>query len=193
MILPIRVFGDPALRQTTEPVEHDSDELQALLDDMIETMRSANGIGLAAPQVGRSERLFVIDLAPMAAELEEEGETIPPQPMILINPEIEHASRATCRMEEGCLSIPDVREMVQRPETVRLRYLDRDLEEQQIEAEGFLARVLQHEHDHLDGVLFTDYLSAFRKRLLKRQLRAMKEGNAEADYPLASDAEHAPA
>lgn len=193
MILPIRVFGDPALRQSTEPVEHDSEELQTLIDDMIETMRGASGIGLAAPQVGRSERLFVIDLAPMAEELKEEGETVPLQPMVFINPEIIGETDEECRMEEGCLSIPDVREMVDRPEAVRLRYLDRDFEEREVEAEGFLARVLQHEYDHLEGVLFTDYLSAFRKRLLKRQLQNMKEGEVEADYPLITDAEHAPA
>ena len=184
MILPIHVFGDPALRAETEAVTEDSDELQALIDDMIETMRGAAGIGLAAPQVGRSERLFVLDLDPLEEEVEEE---LPPQPMVLINPEILWRSEQECDFEEGCLSIPDILEMVTRPERVRIRFRDRNFEEQEIEAGDMLARVIQHEYDHLEGVLFTDYLSAFRRRLLRRRLREMKEGKAEADYALATD------
>jgi len=184
MILPIYLYGHDALRQEAEPVEENSDELQALIDNMIETMRNAAGIGLAAPQVGRTERLFVIDVTPMAAEMEEDGEPVPPQPMVLINPEIVEEGATTVDMEEGCLSIPEVREVVSRPERVRMRYLDRNFETQAIEAGSILARVLQHELDHLDGVLFTDYLSSFRKRLLRRSLRQMTEGDVTADYPL---------
>jgi peptide deformylase len=184
MVLPIYLYGHDALRQETEPVEENSDELQALIDNMIETMRNAAGIGLAAPQVGRSERLFVIDVTPMAAEMEEDGEPVPSQPMVLINPEIVEEGDTAVDMEEGCLSIPEVREVVSRPERVRMRYRDRDFERQEIEAGSILARVLQHELDHLDGVLFTDYLSSFRKRLLRRSLRQMTEGDVTADYPL---------
>jgi peptide deformylase len=184
MVLPIYLYGHDALRQETEPVEENSDELQALIDNMIETMRNAAGIGLAAPQVGRSERLFVIDVTPMATEMEEDGEPVPPQPMVLINPEIVEEGDTAVDMEEGCLSIPEVREVVSRPERVRMRYRDRDFERQEIEAGSILARVLQHELDHLDGVLFTDYLSSFRKRLLRRSLRQMTEGDVTADYPL---------
>jgi len=184
MILPIYVYGHEALREETDPVEENTDELQTLIDDMIETMRNAAGIGLAAPQVGRTERIFVVDLTPMADEMAEAGEPLPPQPMVLINPEIVEESDATVDLEEGCLSIPEVREAVTRPERVQMRYLDRDFEEQEIEAGHMLARVLQHERDHLDGVLFTDYLSSFRKRLLRRSLREMVEGDVEADYPL---------
>lgn len=184
MVLPIYLYGHDALRQEAVPVEENSDELQALIDNMIETMRNAAGIGLAAPQVGRSERLFVIDVTAMAAEMEEDGEPVPPQPMVLINPEIVAEGETSTDMEEGCLSIPEVREVVTRPERVRMRYRDRNFEEQEIEAGSILARVLQHELDHLDGVLFTDYLSSFRKRLLRRSLRQMTEGDVEADYPL---------
>ena len=184
MILPIYVYGHEALREETEPVEENSDELQALIDNMLETMRNAAGIGLAAPQVGRTERLFVIDVTPMATEMKEDGEPIPEQPMVCINPEIVAESEATTDMEEGCLSIPEVREAVTRPERIRLRYLDREFEEQEMEVGSVLARVLQHENDHLDGVLFTDYLSSFRKRLLRRPLREMVNGEVEADYPL---------
>lgn len=189
MILPIYVYGHDALRQETEAVEENSEELQGLVDDMIETMHNASGIGLAAPQVGRGERLFVVDLTPMADEMAEEGdpeegEPLPPQPMVVINPELVEESETTVELEEGCLSIPDVREAVTRPERIRMRYLDRTFEEQDIEAGGVLARVLQHERDHLDGILFTDYLSSFRKRLLRRPLREVVEGDVEADYPI---------
>ena len=187
MVLPIYLYGHDALRHETEPVEEDSDELQALIDNMIETMRNAAGIGLAAPQVGRTERLFVIDVTPMAGEMEEDGEPVPPQPMVFINPEIVEEGDTTVDMEEGCLSIPEVREVVTRPERVRVRYRDRNFETQEIEAGSVLARVVQHEYDHLDGVLFTDYLSSFRKRLLSRSLRQMTEGDVEADYPLVAE------
>ena len=194
MVLPIHVYGHDALRQETEPVEENTDDLQSLIDDMIETMRNAAGIGLAAPQVGRTERLFVVDLTPMADEMAEAEEPLPPQPMVLINPEIVEESTETVDLEEGCLSIPEVREAVTRPERVRMRYLDRTFEEQEIEAGHMLARVLQHERDHLDGILFTDYLSSFRKRLLQRPLREMVNGEVEADYPLVTqDDEQVPA
>lgn len=184
MILPIYVYGHEALREETDPVEENSDDLQALIDNMLETMRNAAGVGLAAPQVGRTERLFVVDVTPMATEMEEDGEPIPEQPMVCINPEIVAGSDGTTDMEEGCLSIPEVREAVTRPERIRMRYLDRTFEEKEIETGSVLARVLQHEKDHLDGVLFTDYLSSFRKRLLRRPLREMVNGEVEADYPL---------
>ena len=194
MVLPIYVYGHDALRQETEPVEENTDDLQSLIDDMIETMRNAAGIGLAAPQVGRTERLFVVDLTPMADEMAEAEEPLPPQPMVLINPEIVEESDETVDLEEGCLSIPEVREAVTRPERIRMRYLDRTFEEQEIEAGHMLARVLQHERDHLDGILFTDYLSSFRKRLLQRPLREMVNGEIEADYPLVTqDDEQVPA
>lgn len=185
MILPIHVFGDPVLRADTEEVTENTEELQDLIDNMIETMRGAAGLGLAGPQVGRPERLFVLDLAPMEDEVEEE---LPPQPMVIINPEIIWQSDEECDFEEGCLSIPGIREMVTRPERIRLRYVDRDFEEQELEVGDLLARVMQHEFDHLEGVLFTDYLSSFRKRLLRRRLREMKQGDIEADYALATDA-----
>lgn len=194
MVLPIYVYGHDALRDDTERVSENSEALQSLIDDMIETMYNASGIGLAAPQVGRPERLFVVDLTPMADEMAAADEPIPPQPMACINPEIVAESDASTAMEEGCLSIPDVREAVSRPERIRLRYRDRAFEKQEIEAGHMLARVLQHERDHLDGVLFTDYLSSFRKRLLRRPLRAMVRGTVTADYPLVTkDGERVPA
>ncbi|PEN14432.1 peptide deformylase [Longibacter salinarum] len=184
MVLPIYTFGHEKLREETEPVEENSEELQSLIDDMVDTMYAAAGIGLAAPQVGRGERLFVIDVTPMADEIREEGQEIPPQPMVFINPEIVAESEVTCDYEEGCLSIPDVRETVTRPEAVRIRYLDRDFEQREREVSSFLARVIQHEFDHLFGVLFTDYLGSFRKRMVRRSLRKIADGEVEANYPL---------
>lgn len=185
MILPITVYGNPILREPAPPVAEDSPALQKLIGDMIETMHNADGIGLAAPQVGRTERVFVIDVTPMAEEIEAEGEGVPAMPMAFVNPEILAESDDAVDFEEGCLSIPDLRESVTRPERIRLRYRDRNFEEHEAEFSGFLARVLQHEYDHLEGVLFVDYLTPLKRRLLKRRLRNMAAGRVEAEYPLA--------
>lgn len=184
MVLPIHLYGHDVLRTETDPVQENTEALQELIDNMIDTMHNAAGIGLAAPQVGRDERLFVVDVTPMAAEMEEDDEPVPPQPMVFVNPEIVEEGADTVGMEEGCLSIPEIREAVTRPERIRVRYRDRDFEERELDAGSLLARVIQHETDHLDGVLFTDYLSSFRKRLLSRSLRKMKDGDVAADYPL---------
>jgi peptide deformylase len=192
MVLPIHIYGDPVLREPGEAVAGDSPEFQQLIDDMIETMQGASGIGLAAPQVGRSLRLFVLNLSAVRneateEELEEFG--LPPEDereaMVVINPEILSESENACEYEEGCLSIPGVTEMVTRAERVHMRYLDRDFGEREIEAGGLLARVMLHEYDHLEGVLFVDRLSTIRRRFMKRQLREIKKGQVEADYPLA--------
>ncbi len=180
MILPIYVYGAPILTQRTTEVTENTEELQQLIDNMIETMRGASGIGLAAPQIGRSERLFVVDLSPMM----EDDEELMIDPMVFINPEIYEESEEDEEYEEGCLSIPDIREFVVRPEGIRVTFLDRNFVLRDIEANGLLARVIQHEFDHLDGILFLDHLSAFKKRLLKRKLKEMVSGNVEADYPL---------
>ena len=185
MILPIHIYGDPILRVETQDVEADSEELQQLLDDMYETMRGAAGIGLAALQVGRTERLFLVDLAPLFVDMEEEQrEALPPQPMVFINPEIFWESDEEMEFEEGCLSIPELRENIVRPERIRITYLDRHFEEQEIEVGSLLARVIQHEYDHLDGILFIDLISPFRRSLIKRRLREMARGNVEVEYPI---------
>lgn len=186
MILPIYVYGAQTLREETVPIEENSEALQQLIDDMIETMYAAQGIGLAAPQVGRRERLFVLDLSPFEEELEADEQPLPPQPMVMINPKVTWESAETCDLEEGCLSIPDVREAVERPERIKIRYLDRQLEVQELKVGSMLARAIQHEFDHLEGILFTDHISTFRRRLLRRRLREMAKGKVEADYALAT-------
>ena len=189
MILPIYAYGQPVLRERAAEIEADSPELQSLIDDMIETMHAANGVGLAAPQVGRGLRLFVADLSPYADELAEaHGGEVPAwaqAPLVFINPVL--AFDEACDevdVEEGCLSIPDLREAVWRPDGVTVRYLDRAFQERELPAVGHLARVVQHEADHLDGVLYLDHLSPLRRRLLQRRLKAIARGDAEADYEL---------
>jgi peptide deformylase len=147
-ILDIRVLGDPILRQSTEPVQEITDELRTLVADMFETMHHARGIGLAAPQVGRTERLAVIEI---------EGE-----PLVVINPEIVETSSGKVKAEEGCLSIPDIYADVERPKDVVVRAMDLEGDTYEIHATELLARCLQHEIDHLDGKLFLDYLSVLK-------------------------------
>ena len=165
-ILDIRVLGDPVLRQETKPVAAVTDDHRQLIDDMFATMHAAKGIGLAAPQVGRSERIAVVDV--------EGGK----QPIALVNPEIVSLSSATDKSEEGCLSIPDVYGDVVRPSSVVVRALDRDGRAIEVEAHELLARCLQHEIDHLDGKLFIDYLS-----VLKRRAALAKWGKSKDRYP----------
>jgi len=185
MVLPIYVYGAPVLREQTEDVHENSPALQQLIDDMIDTMHGAAGIGLAAPQVGRMERLFVVDLTPLAEEGEQPD--IPSQPMVFINPEIIAEGETETEFEEGCLSIPDLHETVIRPEAVRVRFLNRAFEPQEMTVDGMMARVIQHEYDHLEGILFIDLISPFRRRLLRRRLREMARGEVDAEYPLAVD------
>ncbi|MEP6617870.1 MAG: peptide deformylase [bacterium] len=163
-ILDIRVLGDPILRQATQPVTAITDEIQRLIDDMFETMRHARGIGLAAPQVGRPERLAVVDLGD--------------DPFVIINPEIIASSSGKSKGEEGCLSIPDIYGDVERPKTVTVRAMSRHGAIFERDAADLLARCLQHEIDHLDGKLFLDYLS-----VLKRTAALAKWKLQSNDYP----------
>lgn len=148
-ILDIRVLGDPILRQSTVPVQRITDELRALAADMFETMHHARGIGLAAPQVGRTERIAVVEI---------EGE-----PLVVINPEVVETSSAKAKAEEGCLSIPDIYADVERPKDCVVRAMDLDGNTYEVQATELLARCLQHEIDHLDGKLFLDYLSVLKR------------------------------
>ncbi len=182
MILPIRLYGDPVLRCGAEDVVGDSASVQQLIDNMIETMRGASGIGLAAPQVGRTERIFVADLA---AEIQHEHVSEGALgPMTFINPEIVRESEEESEFEEGCLSIPDICETVKRSERIRVTYLDRHFRPQELDVGGLPARVIQHEVDHLEGIFFVDRISEFRRRLLRRKLREIAHGKVEADYAL---------
>ncbi|MEX0648233.1 MAG: peptide deformylase [Balneolaceae bacterium] len=180
-VLPIVTYNDPVLREKTKEISSNNDELQELIQHMFDTMYNSNGVGLAAPQIGRSDRLFVMDADAVTEEIEEEEDL---GPMVFINPEIVEKSPEKIKMEEGCLSIPELRDDVTRPERITVKYRDRNFEEKILQATGWPARVIQHETDHLNGVLFIDYLSAFRKRIHKSLLSKIDEGTLETDYPL---------
>ena len=166
----IIVLPDKQLRLVSKPVEKVTVEIRKLADDMFETMYDAPGIGLAAIQVAQPVRLITMDLA----KKNEDGE-ITPKPRVFINPEILSSSEETSVYEEGCLSIPDYYNEVERPANVRVRYLDRNGKEQEIEAEGILATCLQHEIDHLNGALFIDYISKLKRdRVVKKFTKAAK-------------------
>jgi peptide deformylase len=166
-IRPILVLPDPKLRQVSEPVAVVDDATRALMDDMVETMHDAPGIGLAAIQIGVPQRIVVLDLA---------KKDEPPQPQYFVNPEIVWSSEEKSVYEEGCLSIPEYYEDVERPARVRARYLDRDGARQEIEVEGLAATALQHEIDHLNGVLFIDHISRLKRdRVIKKFVKQAKQ------------------
>jgi len=154
------------LRQKAVPIDAEPATLRQLVDDMFETMYDEPGIGLAAPQVGASIRLVVIAAVPD----DEEGENVGP-PLTLLNPEITWSSKDTVSYDEGCLSVPGITEAVDRPRAIRLRYRDMEGQDHERDAEGLLARVVQHEMDHLDGVLFVDRLSVLKRQLIRKKLR----------------------
>ncbi len=163
-IKPLVILPDPVLRLVSKPVERIDAPLLKLADDMLETMYDAPGIGLAAIQIGEPLRLLVIDLA-------KEGE--PPAPQVFINPEVLDASDERSVYEEGCLSIPDYYAEVERPAKVRVRHLDRSGKEQEIEADGLLATCLQHEMDHLNGVLFIDHISKLKRDMVVKKFKKL--------------------
>ena len=171
-LLPILTAPDPRLKVKARPVERVDDGVRRLMDDMLETMYTAPGIGLAAPQVGVAERVIVIDLA-------KDGE--PRAPLRLANPEILWVSDEDAVFEEGCLSVPEHYAEVARPAAARIRYLDYENEIREIEASGLLATCLQHEIDHLDGILFIDHLTALKRNIsLRKLLKAKKTAQKEA-------------
>jgi len=183
MVLPILTYNDPILKRKAEPITSFDADLTQLIDSMFETMENAHGVGLAAPQIGKSIRLFVLDADVMLEEDDPQEWAI--GPAVFINPEIISTSPVKVALDEGCLSLPDLRESVIRPESLIIRYIDRNFQECELEAGGWLARVIQHEYDHLEGILFFERLGSFRRRLIKSKLDAIAEGRIEADYPLA--------
>ncbi|MBI3112599.1 MAG: peptide deformylase [Ignavibacteriales bacterium] len=195
-VLPIYLIGSEVLRKVAKPVQTLDNSLIKLVYDMTETMQRAHGIGLAANQVGELRRVIVIDLSAVErAETEEEGEEDEePQPfgerktMVLINPEVLEPA-GSVEMEEGCLSIPDVRADVARPETIHVKFLDVNMKEVVQEAQGLLARVILHEFDHLNGVLFLDHLTKTKRALLKPAVRKIQKGEVDTSYPVISAVE----
>lgn len=180
MKLPIYLYGHPVLRTTAAPVADMTDELKALVTDMYQAMYQSEGVGLAAPQIGRSIRLVVIDADPVAENFPE----CAGRRMTLINPEIEILDGDAVSRGEGCLSLPGISEEVSRVEHIRLRWLDENMQPHEEEISGFLARIVQHECDHLDGKVFIDHLSGLRKQLIRGKLNRILTGRAVVDYPV---------
>lgn len=185
MILPIVAYGDPILRKMGKEITPDFEDLSGLIDNMFETMYKAHGVGLAAQQIGKALRLFVIDAAPFADDEElskEEIEFLKSFKRSYINPVIIEESGEEWPFNEGCLSIPGINEDVFRFETIKIQYQDLDFNTHEEILTGLAARIFQHEYDHIEGVLFTDHLSGLKKRLLKKKLENITKGIADAAY-----------
>ncbi|MDG1346552.1 MAG: peptide deformylase [Crocinitomicaceae bacterium] len=189
MILPIVAYGDPILKKECEEIGDDYPKLKEFIANMFETMYNAQGVGLAAPQIGKSIRLFIVDAAPFA-EIEE-GEELDPMAeglenfkKVFINPIIEGESGEDWGFNEGCLSIPKIREEVSRKEKIHITYYDENWELKDEEYNGYAARIIQHEYDHVDGILFTDHLSTLKRKLLAKKLQNISKGEVEVDYKM---------
>lgn len=180
MILPIYTYGNPVLRKEATNIDKDYPGLNELINNMFETMHQADGVGLAAPQVGLPIRLFVVDLA----ALKEDDPELSAFKAVMINPEILEESEEETEYSEGCLSIPGISEKVIRPEWIKIKYLDALFQEHTEEFDGFKARVIQHEYDHLEGSLFTDHINPLRRQMLKTKLTNITKGKTQCSYKI---------
>jgi peptide deformylase len=192
--LPIYLYGTEVLRKKAKPIQKLDDAAIKLMYDLAETMRKANGIGLAATQVGELRRMLVVDVSAVERGAREEDEGKPPEPereskvLVMINPEFT-VTEGSVTMEEGCLSIPDLRAEVDRPEKISVKYMDVNFKEAELTADGLLARVIQHEADHLDGIMFVDRIGKTRRALLRSELRKIEKGEVDTSYPSISSVE----
>ena len=179
MILPIYTYGQPVLRKVSQDIDADYPELDSLIANMVETLADSEGIGLAAPQIGLNIRLVIIDLDVISDDLPEYKD----YKRVFINPHIiEYDDTETETMEEGCLSLPGIHENVKRPTRIHVKYLDRDFVEHNEWISGYLARVMQHEFDHLDAKMFVDRITPLRKQLIKNKLKAIMTGRYRCAY-----------
>lgn len=178
MKLPIVAYGDPILKKIATDIDKDYPELQKLISDMFDTMYYANGVGLAAPQIGLPIRLFIVDIS------EDEEDGTPGYKKVFINAKILEETGEAWLFNEGCLSIPDIRENVSRKPNIKVTYLDENFVEHTDDVDGMPARVIQHEYDHIEGKLFTDKISVLRKTMLKSKLDAISKGNIKTDYKM---------
>lgn len=179
-MLPIYLYGHSVLRTVSQDIDPHQEGLDDLIAQMRESMYESEGIGLAAPQIGKNIRLVVIDARVL-------GDTYPEVKdlnLVLINPHIESFGTTTCKEPEGCLSVPGIQETVERPESIVIRYLDENRVAHVDTFEGYAARVIQHEYDHLEGKLFVDHVSPLRKQLIKNKLLAIQKGRVRTDYPV---------
>lgn len=186
MIFPIVAYGDPVLRKVARPIEKDEINLPELVENMYQTMYDSSGIGLAAPQVGKSIRLFVVDGTPLNEDEDEEDKdpSLEGFKKVFINPQILEEEGDEWAFEEGCLSIPGIRADVYRPEKIKIKYRDLDWNEHVEEYDNMAARIIQHEYDHLEGKLFTDYLPMLKRQMLKKKLADITKGAVKVDYKM---------
>ena len=185
MILPIVAYGDPVLRKVGKEIDTNYPDLETLISNMKETMYNASGVGLAAPQIGKAIRIFIIDASPFAEDEglpEKDRETLKNFNRVFINAKIIEEEGDEWVFNEGCLSIPDVREDVFRKPKITIEYQDEDFKMHTEILDGLAARVFQHEYDHIEGVLFTDKLSTLKKRIIKKKLENISKGKIDADY-----------
>lgn len=178
MILPIYLYGQPVLRKETKEISKDYPNLGELIENMFETMYNAEGIGLAAPQVGLDIRMFIVDLEPLA----EDDPKYAGFKKVFINPQIVESKGELVKMSEGCLSLPGLSETVERESTIRIQYFDENFVQYDEEYSDFFARCIQHEYDHIEGVLFIDHISPIRKQLVKSKLNNMIKGKVGCHY-----------
>lgn len=178
MKYPVTVYGDALLRKKAQKVDKEHEGLSDIIENMWETMYSSDGVGLAAPQVGKSIRIFIVDASSGADEEPELADF----KKVFINPEIVETYGEEWIMNEGCLSLPEIREDVSRPDYVRIKYFDENFTEHNEVYNGYAGRIIQHEYDHLEGVLFIDYLSPLKKRLLKGKLTNIARGKVQPHY-----------
>mgnify|MGYP001545178801 CR=1 FL=1 len=192
MVLPIVAYGDPVLRKTGAEIDKDYPGLQKLIDDMYETMYNSSGVGIAAPQVGKAIRLFVVDAKPFSDVPEDEESEYTKEEIAMmkqfkrtfINAQIVEEEGEDWPFNEGCLSIPKIREDVLRKPKIRIRYYDENFTFHDETFEGIVARVIQHEYDHIEGKLFVDHINPLRRRLLKGKLNDISKGNVKVDYKM---------
>ena len=187
MLLPIIAYGHPVLKRKAEVINKDYPKLKELIENMFETMYNANGVGIAAPQIGLSIRLFVVDTSPFSEDeslSDEDRSLLKSFKKVFINPEILDENGDEWSFEEGCLSIPNIRESVLRQKEIKIQYFDEKFNKHTTSFDGLLARVIQHEYDHIEGLLFTDKLSSFKKQLLKKKLLKISSGKLSFDYEM---------
>jgi len=180
MILPIVAYGDPVLKKIATPIDANHPDLKILIENMYKTMHHSHGVGLAAPQIGKSIRLFIVDATPFTEEYPDAKDFM----QTFINPKIVEETGDKWTFNEGCLSIPGVREDVSRKPKIKLSYFDENWQQHEKYFEGIVARVIQHEYDHIEGKLFIDHLSTLKKTLLKGRLADISKGKVDVDYKM---------
>lgn len=184
MVLPIVAYGDPVLKKVAKEIDKHYPDLEQIIGDMFETMYAANGVGLAAPQIGKSIRVFIVDASPFAEDNEEGTEGLKDFKKVFINPTVKKETGEEWSFNEGCLSIPGIREDVFRKENIKIEYFDEKFKLHKEEYDGYAARIIQHEYDHLQGILFVEKVSLLRRQLLKGKLSNITKGDVDVTYKM---------